>query len=230
VKIKIQESPQPKPASWERQFAAEAAYSDSVFRQALGDNEGCIAALKCSLQAMPTYAPAILSMGSVKYQLGRSAEGWELFQRLLKLPRKTTDLCQIIDEAGTFLTRIGAYEHGLALYRAAVKRFGDVAVLFEGLGYCAGHAGLLEEAVSAGQRAVALEPEKQAFVNNLGWSLLQAGRLAEARQTLERAVAMDPTDELAAENLEFCNQKIARGNLGKIGKPQAARRGSGTKH
>ena len=177
---------------------------------------------------MPTYAPAILSMGSVEYQLGRIAEGRELFQSLLSLPKNTTDIREIIDEAGTFLTRIEAYEDGMALYRAAVKRYPDVAALWQGLGYCASHAGLHEEAVPANQRALELEPENQKLVNDLGWTLFQAGRFAEARETLERAVSMDPSDALAAENLRFCMRKIARRKMGKAGNSQAARRGPRT--
>jgi Tfp pilus assembly protein PilF len=124
---------------------------------------------------MPTYAPAILSMGSVWYQAGRIAEGRELFQSLLSLPKNTPDICQIIDEAGTFLTRFGAYEDGMALYRTAVKRYPEVPVLLQGLGYCAGNAGLHKEAVSANRRALQLEPENQKLVNDLGWTLLRAG-------------------------------------------------------
>lgn len=197
-----------------RQFFAEAEYADSIFRDALGDREGSIVALQRALEAMPTYAPAILSMGSVLYQIGKIAEGRELFQSLLSLPNNTTDICQIIDEAGTFLTRFGAYEDGMALYRAAVKRYPDVPALFQGLGYCASNAGLHEEAVSANQRALELEPENQKLVNDLGWTLFQAGRLPQARETLERAVSMDPSDELAKENLRFCRRQLARRKVG----------------
>ena len=133
----------------ESQFYAEAEYADSIFRDARGDREGSIAALNRALEAMPTYAPAILSMGSVLYQVGKIAEGRELFQSLLSLPKNTTDICQIIDEAGTFLTRIGAYEDGMAVYRTAVTRYPDVPALLQGLGYCASNAGLHEAAVSA---------------------------------------------------------------------------------
>jgi tetratricopeptide (TPR) repeat protein len=220
VKAKAAKSSPSKLRREESLFQAEAAYAYSVFRDALGDSEGSINALKRALEAMPTYAPAILSMGSVEYQLGRIAEGRELFESLLALPKDTTDICEIIDEAGTFLARRGAYKDGLALYRKAVGKFPDVAVLFEGLGYCAGHAGLHEEAISAHERAVELEPENQKLVNDLGWTLLQAGRLPEARKTLERAVAMDPTDELAGENLRFCRQEMARRKGGKAGNSQ----------
>ena len=129
MKRKTPESSKPKATRGERQFYAEAEYADSIFRDALGDSEGSIAALKRALEAMPTYAPAILSMCSVEYQVGRIAEGREMFQSLLSLPKNTTDICQIIDEAGTFLTRIGAYEDEMALYRAAVKRYPDVAAI-----------------------------------------------------------------------------------------------------
>src|SRR5260370_42621067 len=133
MKRKTIESSEPKATRRERQFYAEAAYADSIFRDALGDSEGSIASLKRALEALPTYAPAILSMGSVEYQTGRLAEGRELFQSLLSLPKNTTDIRQIIDEAGTFLTRIGAYEGEMALYPTAVKRSPDVAALFQWL-------------------------------------------------------------------------------------------------
>ena len=228
MKRKTPESSTPKATRAERQFYAEAEYADSIFRDALGDSEGSIAALKRALEAMPTYAPAILSMGSVEYQAGRTAEGRELFQSLLSLPKNATDIRQIIDEAGTFLTGIGACEDGMAVYRAAVKRYPDVPALWQGLGYCASRAGLHEEAVSATQRALELEPENQELVNDLGWTLLQAGRLMQARETLERAVSMDPSDELAGENLRFCMRQIARRKIGKDGNSQAARRGPRT--
>lgn len=79
----------------EHQFRAEAEYADSIFQDALGDREGSLVAVKRALEAMPTYAPAILSMGSVLYRAGRVAEGRELFQSLLSLPKNTTDICQI---------------------------------------------------------------------------------------------------------------------------------------
>lgn len=173
MKRKTPESSERKGTPGERQFYAEAEYADSIFRGALGDQEGSIMALERALEAMPNYAPAILSMGSILYQLGRVAEGRQLFQSLLSLPKNPTDICQIIDEAGVFLTKFGAYQEGMALYQAALKRYPDVSLLFHGLGYCAGHAGLLEEAVSAHQRALELEPGNQKLVNDLGWTLLR---------------------------------------------------------
>jgi len=188
-------------------FWVEAEYADSIFRTALGDSEGALARLKRTLELKPTYAPAILSLGSVEYQRGRRAEGRRFFQSLLSLPEDTPDLCEIIDEAGSFLIQIGAYKDGAALYRGAIARFPAVARLHQGLGCCAGHEGRHDEAIAASERAVQLEPSNQKFVNDLGWSLLEAGRLEEAKSVLERAVAMDPSDELARENLRIAKAK-----------------------
>lgn len=184
-------------------FWVEAEYADSIFRTSLGDREGALARLKRALELRPTYAPAILSMGSVEYQRGRRAEGRRLFRSLLSLPEDTPDLYEIIDEAGSFLIQIGAYKDGLALFQGAVERFPAVAALHQGLGCCAGHEGRRDEAVAASERAVQLEPDNQRFVNDLGWSLLEAGRLKEAEKVLAQAVSMDPSDELARENLRI---------------------------
>jgi tetratricopeptide (TPR) repeat protein len=200
--------PSPAKGSYtESDFLAEGAYADSILRTALGDHEGSIAALRRSLECKPTYAPAILSLGSVEYQLGKRAEGRELFRSLLSLPKDTPDLCAIIDEAGSFLIQIGAYKDGLSLYRSAVELFPAVAVLYQGIGCCAGHERRHEEAIAASARALQLEPDNQKFVNDLGWCLLEAGRIKEARSTLERAVSMDPSDELARENLRICKDR-----------------------
>jgi Flp pilus assembly protein TadD len=96
-----------KAADKESDFEAEAAYANSMFRTALGDNEGAVSALGRALEWKPTYAPAILSMGSVEYQRGRKDEGRRLFHSLVSLPQNTRDLCEIIDEAGSSLIRIG---------------------------------------------------------------------------------------------------------------------------
>jgi tetratricopeptide (TPR) repeat protein len=208
--MKRQGTSKAKASYTEADFCADAEYAESIFRDAIGDHKACISALERALAVKPTYAPAILSMGSVEYQRGRRAKGRRLFHSLLSLPKDTTDLCQIIDEAGSFLIHFRQYKDGLELFRAAIKLFPAVAALHQGLGCCAGHEGHHDEAVAASERALELEPGNQKFVNDLGWSLFEAGRLEEAARMLGRAVAMDPSDELARENLRICTADSAR--------------------
>jgi len=208
--MKQSKSRQPKAGNQFGNFFADSEYAESIFRTALGDSKAAVSALERALKLQPTHAPAMLSMGSVEYQRRKRAAGRRLFGSLLSLPDNTPDLCEIIDQAGSFLIHIHAYKDGLDLYRAAAARFPAVAVLHQGLGCCAGNRGFHDEAVAASERALELEPGNQKFVNDLGWSLLQADRLGEAETMLERAVSMDPADELARENLRICRTKTSK--------------------
>ena len=57
-----------------RLFAVEAAYAESIFRDAIGDTAASLAALREALTLKPVYAPAILSMRSVEYQRNAGPE------------------------------------------------------------------------------------------------------------------------------------------------------------
>jgi tetratricopeptide (TPR) repeat protein len=188
-----------KEARTAEQFAAEAAYAESIFRNALGDPAASIAALRNALTLKPDYAPALLSMGSVEYQRKRRAEGRRLFLSLLALPEDTKDLAEIIDEAGSFLIGIGEYADGLELYREAARRFSADAAIQQGIGCCAGHEGSIE-----------LDPANAVYVSDLGWTLVLAKRYQHAEATLQRAVRMDPSNERAVANLEYCRARMAK--------------------
>jgi Flp pilus assembly protein TadD len=189
-------------------FSAEAEYAESMVQSSLGNAEASVAALKRSLACKPDYAPALMSVGSVEYQLGRRAKGRKLFLTLLSLPKNTPDIITVIDEAGEFLIQMRNYRDGLDLYRAAAARFPKTAVLHQGIGCCAAHERFFDEAIAASQRAFNLEPCNQELANDLGYSLYEAGRLEEAQKLLEKAVAMDPANELARTNLSLCKTKM----------------------
>lgn len=190
-------------------FAAEAAYADSIFLQALGDVVGAVGAIERSLEIKPDYAPAILSMGSVEYQRKRGDDGKRLLMSLLSLPDDVGDLSVIIDEAGMFLIQVGEYTDAIELYRAAADRFPEEAEFHLGVSCCAGHLGLHDEAVFSSGRAAELKPDDSVCASDLGWSLLEAGRHEQALEALERAVALDSTNERARENLRICREAIA---------------------
>lgn len=206
-------------AAAERRFAAHGMYAESMVRSALGEQEASIEALERSLEIDPRYAPAILGVGSIDYQRRKVKRGRKLLLSLVSLPADAADegendLADIIDKAGDFLIQSDHYTDGLSLYRAAVERFPDRSTFYQGIGCCAAYERLFEEAVVASEKAVALEPDNQEFVNDLGWCLYEAGRLDQARQILGRAVEMNPEDELARENLRVCSEAIKKAQPG----------------
>ena len=151
----------------------------------------------------PECAPALLTVGSVEYQLGRVAEAMQMFLTLPTLAPDKEDLPAIIDKAGDFLIDRNDMENAIALYTAAIDNHPAVPLYHNTLGYCAGKLGRREQAVEHFRRAVELEPRNHIFLNDMGWSLMDAGRYNEAEQALQKAVELAPDDdELARNNLD----------------------------
>ena len=155
-----------------------------------------------ALAVDPEYAPALLTVGTLEYELGRSEEALDLLRRLTTLPGATEDLPEVIDKAGDYLIDKDDIQAALDLYLAAVKAYPGVALHHSAAGYCLGKLGDREGAVQCARRAVELDPDNHLWLNDLGWSLMEIGNLAEAEEILERAVSLAPPDyELAKNNL-----------------------------
>ena len=151
----------------------------------------------------PRFAPGLLSVGSMEYQLGRREEAMRLFMALTTLSPETEDLSKIIDKAGDFLLDAHDYAAARQLYGAAAAAFPQVALYLDALGFCLSKLGLLEEALEAENRALGLEPENYRILNDVGWSLVLLKRFDEARTILEKAVALSPPDyEFPRNNLK----------------------------
>jgi len=196
-----------------RLFMAEAAYAQSIVQSALGDLDACIASLEQSLEHVPTYAPAILALGSIDYQLDDLEQGRRRLFSLLDLAdheqeKGAPDLAEILDLAGDFLISRSDYRDGFELYRRATDRFPDIAALHQGLCLCAGKQGHQDIALAAAEAALALEPDNQELINDMGWTLYERGEPDRALPFLQRAVELDPQDGLAAENLRICCEAL----------------------
>ena len=109
-------------------FMAEVAYAESIVMSALGDLDACIASLEHSLELVPTYAPALLALASIDYQLEDADQGRRRLFSLLDLaererPTDVPDLAEILDHAGDFLISRSDYRDGFELYQRAVAHF-----------------------------------------------------------------------------------------------------------
>ncbi|HUS90303.1 MAG TPA: tetratricopeptide repeat protein [Phycisphaerae bacterium] len=216
-------------------FSYDASAAGEMFGQAVlratGDREwldrekpgaGAVAALAID----PTCAPAMLTVGSMEYQLGRADEALELFLGLAAPPEDTEDLAEIIDKAGGFLAEEGNYVHGEKLYAEAARQHPDVALYHDGLGYCAGKLGKLQAAVDHSRRAVELSPRDHELLGNLGWALVEAGSYDEAEDVLKRAVDLSPKGhDRARHNLQECRRRRQAALDRKQWRPKDARDG-----
>jgi tetratricopeptide (TPR) repeat protein len=117
----------------ERRMAADSEYHSAIagrtFNEALArvgqaePGEPYWPVWVLSLAVDPLFAPAILTVGSVEYQLGCQDEAIELFLTLTTLSADEPDLMTIIDKAGNFLLDAEDYERARSLYTAAGKAF-----------------------------------------------------------------------------------------------------------
>jgi len=156
----------------------------------------------------PLYAPAILTVGSIEYQLGRAEEAMELFMTLATLPKDEEDLTIIIDKAGDFLIDQDDYRNALTLYSAAEKAYPHEAVYPIGSGYCLERLGRYEESVRKHRCADALEPDNYEILNDLGYALLEAGEFDEAEEVFQRSLALAPPGyEFPRNNLSVLKEK-----------------------
>ena len=150
----------------------------------------------------PTYAPAMLTVGSMEYQLGRIDEAVALFQGLVRLPADTEDLEVIIDKAGDFLLDQENFERASELYAAASARFPASTRLLGGVGYCLAKLNRFEESIAVQRRALAVDPDNYRLLNDLGWALTESGQYQEAEAVLQKAADRSPPDyDLARNNL-----------------------------
>ncbi len=148
----------------------------------------------------PQCAAAMLTVGSVEYQLGRIEEAMKLFLALTTLPGDTEDLAEIIDEVGDFLTDEHDFGNALKLYTSAAEHHPKEPLYPNALSYCMGKLGRNDEALAYAQRAVEMEPDNYYFLNNLGWSLVELKRFEEAEEFLKKALNLSPDDDYLAQN------------------------------
>ena len=125
-----------------RRMAADyeyhAASADQLFQELIGEpsQPPTIPGEAVALAIDPGYAPAILTIGTYEYILGRTEEALILLLDLVNLPPDSDDLVIIIDKAASFL--IERHDTGMALklYSAACEKFPEEQLFQDGIAYC----------------------------------------------------------------------------------------------
>lgn len=83
----------------------------------------------------------------------------------------------------------GELDAAVALYREALGLDDSLALAWNGLSIALGRLGQLDEAIEAGHRLIALEPDDPLSHTNLSRLLQQKGLIPEAED--EKAIAMN---------------------------------------
>ncbi len=199
-----------------RQCAADFLYSQAIasrlfhgFAPDAGGGDG-ISGIMAALAIDPDFAPALLAIGSIEYQLGRYGEAMKHFIHLTELDAETEDLTDIIDKSAQFLIDAGDLTQAECLFRAAVRASPSVALYHSGLGYCAGKQGRKTEVLVHARKAVEMEPDNAVYLGDLGWALIDAGHLDEAEAPIRRAIALAPGETMAEGNLAYLERLIGK--------------------
>jgi serine/threonine-protein kinase len=170
-------------------------------------------------QGQERLAKALLSLGRIRYRLGQSEEGAQVFRRAVELytalaadspsvPQFRHGLAYSQNDLGLILENLGALSKAEAAHRAAIANFGTLAAeLPDEVAY---HQGLAES------------------LNNLGALLNKLGKRVEAEVTYRMCVAED--EKLAVKypaapkyrSALAQSQNNLGGLLNTIGKPTEA--------
>lgn len=141
----------------ERRMAADleygAAAAADAFRGLLPPLPDPWRSTVLALAIDPTYAPALLTVGTLEHELGRRGEALDLLLELTALPADTEDLAVIIDKAGQYLVDREDVEGALALYEAAARAFPEVAAHQDSVSWCRSELGLTPSADECADRA-----------------------------------------------------------------------------
>ena len=181
--------------------ADEAAYRLSLgqVHSATSRLEDAVAAYRQATELAPDLADAWFGLGVALQAANRQQEAIAVYRRLLASSLTTLTPATISPAHWNFAGRLerGGRVLPTCLGAGAGPR-GDAqqpeqCALFR--------CGRLEEAIAAGRRAMALEPDSAMACNNLGCALTAARQLTEAVDVLRRAIALRPDFAEAWYNL-----------------------------
>jgi tetratricopeptide (TPR) repeat protein len=152
-----------------------------------------------SARAAPANAPNpadhIAAWGEFEAALAEVGHGRSrAVARLQKLADAFPDASVFQATYARALSESGSPAAALTIYRRAVARWTDDAMLFHELAVAARRARRTGEALKAEQAALALEPSLPSAHNGVGLLMTDAGRHAEAAAAFERATRFDPTN------------------------------------
>jgi protein O-GlcNAc transferase len=149
------------------------------------------------LDREPRHFDALLLLGTLHGQAGRTAQGIEDLQAALAIDSQSCD-CHV--QLGALLKREGQIPEALAALEAAVRLEPNNAVAHHDLGALCLEAGRLPEAAASFERAAGLGLDLALIHYSRGRALQELKRLDEALASYDKALSLKPDHAKAFNN------------------------------
>lgn len=151
-----------------------------------------------------------LALANSHWQAGQAAQAEILCRRVLEAAPDHPDAHFLL---GLMAHAYGKREMAIGHLQATCRAPGAHAACWSDLAEMYRQAGRLEEAVSAGRRAVDIDPGFAAGWNNLGIALQEAGQLEASLSSLTRVAELQPDSADAQNNLGNTARLLCRFDL-----------------
>jgi tetratricopeptide (TPR) repeat protein len=151
----------------------------------LGCPEDAAAVISAGVQTMPPTANANFAVGIVFYALGRYEDAARFYGNCIALDAKRADArhryARALQAAGEIGSAVDAYVEAIRNCNSRADYYADLSGALSDLGR-------FEEAYTAGEAAVDLDPGCTVAQNNLGHALLNLNRSADAVAAYQKAI------------------------------------------
>ena len=197
------------PASTFPAFNADALLGSAIQAHNAGRLAEAERGYRAALALAPRDARIPAHLGVLLLEQGRNAEGVSLLDQSLALNPRQPDM---LTNKGNALVALGRVAEALDAYGQAIAQqaAADQPGAFNNLGVYLQSLKLSDDAATAYERALALDPAFPEAWGNLGVAHLAAERAEAALEALDRAVALKPDYPDAWTNRGTALQKLNR--------------------
>lgn len=168
----------------------DAYYSQGLVKEQLQDLKGALTDYNIYLEKKPQHTEALFSRGVLRYKLEMYDLARQDFEKLLQLPP---------GETTTIFFQVDAFGQGAN--KVFITQGSGKAYLYNYLGLCQTRLGQLQNAVTAFDKAIELNPNDPDLFVNRGLAKEGMNDLTSAVTDYQAALARNPDHGLARHNL-----------------------------
>lgn len=185
----------------EKDLTLDESYADACYKLRIGDRVQAQNILRAVLMADREHINALNQLGAILIEDGKLHEGLYLFNRAVKVNRKSG---MLLSNRGMVLGELGDHAEALSDHRRAVYLEPDNAICWNNLSISCERNGLYEEGLKASDRSLTIDPDNAVAIHNRGVLLIRLVRHDEAMEWFKKCLAIDDDYPDAHYNLGTC--------------------------